>query len=90
MARQFDEKKGFSKKDMAANFAAIAEDFAAVPVTYTPKVKVGVVGEIYVKYSPLGNNDLEQFLHGEDCDCLLYTSLRMFFCAKGRSSVESE
>ncbi len=56
VASQFDEKKGFSKKDMAANFAAIAADFAAVPVTYTPKVKVGVVGEIYVKYSPLGNN----------------------------------
>ena len=68
VASQFDEKKGFSKKDMAANFAAIAADFAAVPVTYTPKVKVGVVGEIYVKYSPLGNNNLEQFLHGEDCE----------------------
>ena len=39
-----------------------------MPVTYTPKVKVGVVGEIYVKYSPLGNNNLEQFLHGEDCE----------------------
>ena len=31
-------------------------------------MKVGVVGEIYVKYSPLGNNNLEQFLHGEDCE----------------------
>lgn len=46
----------------------MAADFAAVPVTRTPKVKVGVVGEIYVKYSPLGNNNLEQFLHGQDCE----------------------
>ena len=46
----------------------MARDFAALPITYTPKVKVGVVGEIYVKYSPLGNNELEKFLHEEDCE----------------------
>ena len=38
------------------------------PVTRVPKVKVGVVGEIYVKYSPLGNNDLEKFLESQDCE----------------------
>ena len=30
-----------------------------------PKVRVGVVGEIYIKYSPLGNNNLEEFLLSE-------------------------
>ena len=44
----------------------IAADFAAIPVRRVPKVKVGVVGEIYVKYSPLGNNDLEKFLASQD------------------------
>ena len=29
---------------------------------------MGVVGEIYVKYSPLGNNDLENFLRSQDCE----------------------
>ena len=43
-------------------------DFGAVPMVRTPKVKVGVVGEIYVKYSPLGNNDLEKFLASQDCE----------------------
>ena len=46
----------------------IAADFAAIPVHRVPKVKVGVVGEIYVKYSPLGNNDLEKFLASQDCE----------------------
>jgi hypothetical protein len=46
----------------------IAADFAAIPVRRVPKVKVGVVGEIYVKYSPLGNNDLEKFLASQDCE----------------------
>lgn len=68
VAAQFDAGRGVSKKDMAQNFAAIAADFAALPVTYVPKVKVGIVGEIYVKYSPLGNNNLEAFLHAEDCE----------------------
>ena len=26
------------------------------------------MGEIYVKYSPLGNNDLEKFLASQDCE----------------------
>ena len=46
----------------------IAADFATIPVHRVPKVKVGVVGEIYVKYSPLGNNDLERFLTSQDCE----------------------
>jgi predicted nucleotide-binding protein (sugar kinase/HSP70/actin superfamily) len=46
----------------------IAKEFAAIPVHRVPKVKVGVVGEIYVKYSPLGNNDLEKFLASQDCE----------------------
>ncbi len=34
------------------------------------KPKVGVVGEIYVKYSPLGNNDLEKTLRAEGCEVI--------------------
>ena len=34
------------------------------------KPKVGVVGEIYVKYSPLGNNDLEKVLRNEGCEVI--------------------
>ena len=46
-------------------FAQICGDFAAIPVQGEPKVRVGVVGEIYVKFAPLGNNDLEKFLLSE-------------------------
>ena len=60
--------KGFSQKEMKAAMPKIAAEFAAIPVRRVPKVKVGVVGEIYVKYSPLGNNDLENFLASQDCE----------------------
>ena len=46
----------------------IIKAFAAVKRSDEKKVKVGVVGEIYVKYSRLGNNGLEEFLLSENCE----------------------
>ena len=60
--------KNYAAHDMKKRFYDIAADYATIPVTRVPKVKVGVVGEIYVKYSPLGNNDLEKFLESQDCE----------------------
>jgi predicted nucleotide-binding protein (sugar kinase/HSP70/actin superfamily) len=68
MSRRFAAGRGVSKRDMKRGFEEIADDFAAVPVTLAPRVKVGVVGEIYVKYSPLGNSGLEAFLASEGCE----------------------
>ena len=62
------EGKGFSQQEMKAAMPKIAAEFAAISVHRVPKVKGGVVGEIYVKYSPLGNNDLENFLATQDCE----------------------
>ena len=61
----FQAGKGMSRKQMRANFDAICADFAAIPVAGEPKIRVGVVGEIYVKFAPLGNNNLEKFLLSE-------------------------
>lgn len=60
--------KGFTAREMKHTFPLMAKEFAALPVTRVPKVKVGVVGEIYVKYSPLGNNDLQRFLESQGCE----------------------
>ena len=60
--------KGFTSREMKHTFPLIAKDFKSIPVTRVPKVKVGVVGEIYVKYSPLANNHLEEFLITEGCE----------------------
>ncbi len=43
-------------------YKAILDDFAAIEKVQKPKLKVGIVGEIFVKYSPLGNNNLADFL----------------------------
>ena len=50
------------------NLAAIARDFEALERTREEKIKVGIVGEIYVKFSAMGNNHLEQFLLDQGCE----------------------
>ncbi|MEE0970004.1 MAG: 2-hydroxyacyl-CoA dehydratase [Clostridia bacterium] len=50
------------------DYRDIIAEYAAIKKNMVPKVKVGVVGEIFVKYSPLGNNNLERFLIDEGAE----------------------
>lgn len=68
LVAEFPKKGGFRRPHVVENFNAIVDDFASIPVHRTPKPRVGVVGEIYIKYAPLGNNNLEQFLFDEGCE----------------------
>lgn len=55
----------------ASNFdyvKPILDDFAKIKRSDEKKIKVGIVGEIYMKYAPLGNNNLEQFLIDEGAE----------------------
>ena len=53
------------------DFTQIVSEFAAIPVAGEKRLRVGVVGEIYVKYAPLGNNGLEAFLHEEGVEVVV-------------------
>lgn len=68
LTEQLNSGKGCGLREFKRNLNAISDDFAAIKTYKTPKVKVGVVGEIYVKYSSLGNNGLEDFLKSQDCE----------------------
>lgn len=78
--------EGLSFKKVKRNCQMMLDRFAEIPVNRIPKIRVGVVGEIYVKYSPLGNNNLEQFLVDEGAevvmpglmDFFLYSFIDMF------------
>ena len=71
LADQFDRQKGFIVSEMKENFRAMVADFRLVPCERKPKVRVGIVGEIYVKYASLGNNNLEDFLASQDCEVMV-------------------
>lgn len=68
LTEQFNQGKGLSLKSLSENLNRIVKDFAKVPIHRVPKIKVGVVGEIYVKYSALANNHLEDFLREQGCE----------------------
>ena len=70
--------EGVSFKKVKANCKKMLEAFAKIPRSNETKVKVGVVGEIYVKYSPLGNNNLEQFLLDEGAEVVVPGLLDFF------------
>ena len=58
----------YKMKVVKENLNLISDDFAAIKQDGSKKVKVGIVGEIYVKYAALGNNNLEKFLRAQDCE----------------------
>ena len=70
--------EGVSFKKVKENCKEMLKAFAKIPRSDETKVKVGVVGEIYVKYSPLGNNNLEQFLLDEGAEVVVPGLLDFF------------
>lgn len=71
ISADLEKGKGYSFFEIKKNLPKITKTFAAIPVKKVNKTKVGVVGEIYVKYSPLANNNLEDFLFGQDCEVMV-------------------
>lgn len=64
--------KGYTKKELASSLKEMRNEFAAIKVDPNrPVIKVGVVGEIYMKYAPLGNNHLEDFLESQQCEIMI-------------------
>ena len=64
----FKKNWGRGRREMRLQMEQMAADFAAIPLTGQWKTRVGIVGEIYVKFAPLGNNNLEAFLLSEGCE----------------------
>lgn len=67
----FASGKAQALSNMKKFTKALAGEFAKVPIVNRPKTKVGIVGEIYIKYAALGNNNLEKFLQKQDCEYML-------------------
>lgn len=61
-------KRNLSVRHISRTLEEITESFTHIQLDKKPKVRVGIVGEIYIKYAPLGNNNLEQFLASQDCE----------------------
>lgn len=72
ISNDFAGDKFIHYKQVKMLYFLICKRFAQIPLQdFGSKKKVGVVGEIYVKFSPLGNNNLEKFLLGEGTEPVL-------------------
>ena len=71
LANEMAQSRVLSYKKVKENYRAILRDFRAIAVQRTQKPRVGIVGEIFVKYSPLGNNRLEEFLVREGAEVVI-------------------
>ena len=80
-----EKKNRVSYRTVKDNYRKIIADFASVPRTEEKKIKVGVVGEIFVKYSPLGNNCLNEFLVKEGAEVTVpgFLDFCLFITANG-------
>ena len=71
LADEMAHERVLSYRNVKKNYRKIIRDFNAIEVVRTKKPRVGIVGEIFVKYSPLGNNNLEEFLVREGAEVVV-------------------
>ncbi|MGN1478884.1 MAG: 2-hydroxyglutaryl-CoA dehydratase [Acutalibacteraceae bacterium] len=71
LSDDFAHGKSLTNPAIKKNMKQIVAEFAAIPRIKRKAIKVGVVGEIFVKYSPLANNNLEDFLVSQGCEVMV-------------------
>ena len=87
ISKMLIDGKGYSMEEVDETLHKLTKDFSKIKLNRVPKVKVGVVGEIYVKYSKMANNGLEDFLAEQDCEVCL-PGLMGFACFKVDNRIE--
>lgn len=72
LTEEMKSRKYANYRTAQKNYIKILKDFELnLPRTSEKKVRVGIVGEIFVKFSPLGNNHLEDFLVKEGAETVM-------------------
>lgn len=63
--------KYLSYRKIKEDYRQIIREFSEIPRKNEKMPRIGIVGEIYVKFSPLGNNNLEGFLLTEGAETVM-------------------
>ncbi|MGN1422262.1 MAG: 2-hydroxyglutaryl-CoA dehydratase, partial [Oscillospiraceae bacterium] len=80
-----DELKSLSMKRFNENVRNIVKEFSEFPVLDIKKPKIGLVGEILVKFHPVANNDIIGLLESEGCEVVVPDLMGFFYyiCSHG-------
>ena len=68
LVAQLGSKRRVPYRTVKKTYREIVRSFHAIPRPSEKKVKVGIVGEIFVKFSPLANRNLEDYLISEGAE----------------------
>lgn len=68
LSRDLKEGKNLTLGKMKKNFDRIARDFSRIRLNDKRKQRVGIVGELYIKYCHLGNWNMIKFLESNGCE----------------------
>lgn len=84
------ELKSLSLSRFNRNVKNIVKDFSEFPVLDIQKPKVGLVGEILVKFHPIANNNLIELLESEGCEVVVPDLMGFFYyvCSHGKTKAE--
>ncbi|MCD1147319.1 acyl-CoA dehydratase activase-related protein [Peptoniphilus sp. KCTC 25270] len=66
-----DEKLTYSKSEFASNVKSMIQEFSELEIIEEVRPKVGIVGEILVKYLPEANNHVQQLLEEEGAEVVI-------------------
>ncbi len=82
---QFMSVRRFNK-----NVRAIVKEFSEFPVLDIKKPRIGLVGEILVKFHPIANNDIIGLLESEGCEVVVPDLMGFFYyiCSQGDTKYE--
>ncbi len=85
-----EEMKSLSMSRFNKNVRNIVKDFSEFPVLDIQKPKVGLVGEILVKFHPAANNDIIGLLENEGCEVVVPDLMGFFYyvCSHGKTKKE--
>lgn len=78
ISNKFLDNHGYIGWAMKRNIIDITKDFSKIELNDEKKIRVGIVGEIFIKYAPLGNNHLQDFLESQDCEVMVPSLLSFF------------
>ncbi len=68
LSKQIDAGKKLSSHQIKKTYIDIISDFKNIKTNKKDLIKIGVVGELYVKYCGIGNLNVEEFLHSQKCE----------------------
>lgn len=68
LSEDLREVEYLSERNVINRFREIVQDFGRMEKVDRKVLKVGIVGELYVKYRRMENRDLEHYLKGQRCE----------------------